>query len=401
MAVLVDKIIEAVISRVTASHKVKVLNHRLEPFSKQKNGIFGTHQLLTVEVKDESSDEDQVKALTFFVKTLPDSPVVKNNVLDESTFVEEVRFYNEVRPVMVEGHNTERWSPRCYFASRDTLVFEDLRFQGYNVPKHNLLDEPSLKSALSTLARFHASSLITEARLGKTLKQAYPEAFEEKMYTNLNRFGKATIVGFDTISIMAERFGLDSSLVPKMYDRIYWAVRAKQGSCNVICHGDLWMNNLMFDSSDPPKCVLVDFQILRYASPTLDFGMFLFLHTTPQYRKKSELDIFKHYYLALRDILLQSNVNVNIPSYKSILKDYQERRLVGMAYGALYLPGIYLKPEDLVKIMNDPAALEKWFFHNRIDLITANMDVDSVYENKMKEIINEMFEEGTRIFIEQ
>lgn len=48
--------------------------------------------------------------------------------------------------------------------------------------------------------------------------------------------------------------------------------------------------------------------------------------------------------------------------------------------------------------MNDPVALEKWFFHNRIDIIRTNMDVDPVYENKIKDIINEMFEEGKRIF---
>lgn len=399
----IDKrIIESIISRKMGDdpHKIDILSHHLEPFSKQKSGIFGTHQLLTVKLKDESSSENMVKIITFFVKTRPNSPRVREYIMDESMFSEEIRFYSDVHPVMVESHNTKRWSPHCYFASCDALIFEDLRFQGYTLRSDNLLDESSLKSSLSTLARFHAMSIITEARLGRTLREAYPEIFDEKVYTNLSRWGKATVVGFDTIALMAERFGLDSSLMPKMYDRIFQDVKPEKGSCNVICHGDLWKNNLMFDDSNPPQCILVDFQILRYASPVLDLGMLLFLNTTPEYRKDSEYNMFKHYYSAFSDTLLGSNFKIDIPPYETILKDYQNKRLVGMAYGALYLPVIYLRPEDLGKIMNDPAALEKWLFQNRIDLIRTTIEINPAYENQMKSIIDEMFEEGKRILNE-
>ena len=393
--------VETVVKRALGQD-LKILNHRLESFSKKKNGIFGSHQILQVNVQNESNNDDSVTSHTFFVKGQPDSPLVRDHIMDESTFSEEVRFYKEIHPCMTENFIGERWSPKCYHVTSDIMIFEDLRAQNYVMHPHPELPltEQQLKCTISTLARFHASSIIAESRLGTTFKDLHPDAFEEKMYTNMNRFGKVTVVGYEIINMMAEDFGMDPSLVPKIYNRVYKLVRAYKGTCNVICHGDLWKNNIMFNDGAPLKCILVDYQLLRYITPVADLVMLLYVNTTPEFRKESENDMFKHYYSAFRDTLLQNGIKSNIPSYENLLKDYQVFRLLGMTYSALYLPGMYMRAEDFAEILNNPVALERYFFHSRTDVIRSNMD-DPNYVKKMKSIMDELFQEAAEAFKNQ
>lgn len=116
-------------------------------------------------------------------------------------------------------------------------------------------------------------------------------------------------------------------------------------TCNVICHGDLWRNNILFnDSATPPNVILVDYQMLRYASLTLDLAMLLYVHSTPEFRKTRETSMLEHYYGTLSDTLkhnsagISSGVNVKIPSYEKMLAEYEMRKIVGMAYAAIRWP---------------------------------------------------------------
>ena len=67
-----------------------------------------------------------------------------------------------------------------------------------------------------------------------------------------------------------------------------------------------------------------------------------------------------------------------------------------MTYASLYLPGIYLNPAAFEKLLNDPETLRSWFFDNRMETIQPALDSDPVYEQKMRDIISELIEEGTR-----
>ncbi|XP_014214973.1 uncharacterized protein LOC106644110 [Copidosoma floridanum] len=376
----------------------EVLEYHLESFAKQKNGIFGNHQLLTVKV--ESKLVGKAKACTFFVKSPPESDTIRNDVMDPETFLEEIHFYKEIQPAMASCGT--KWSPQCYLIKGDVLVFEDLRAQGYRAREDLPLDEMDfLRSSLSALARFHAASIATEAKIGKSLREAYPTAFAEKMYSRTNKFGKCTLVGFETIGLMAKKLGIGGKdhLIGKMYELGRESVRYREGRCNVSCHSDLWKNNLLFsETGSAPKCLLVDFQLLRYASPACDLGMLVYLHTTPAFRRKFEFELFDHYYSALRDAVLRSGVGAVVPEYGDLVEDYRQLRLIGMIYAALYLPGIYLRPEDFARLLNDAGELEKWFFADRMTVIGATMDADPAYEEKIRDILEELFEEARRIF---
>lgn len=402
MSLLNKEDLEILVSR-SLGNGFQILNYHLEPFTENKNGIFGNHQLLTLNLKADFNDEIDARTQTFFVKTPPEPSTARKNLLDKELFIEEIHFYEEIYPILTENNDDDRqrWSPKFYLIKGDVLVFEDLRSKGYRMRQDVPLDDMDfLKAAISALARFHAASIFAEMKIGKTLRDAYPNAFVEKLYTDSTIYSRCTDLGFETIVLLAEKFGIETNLIKKFYKRTCEMVRYREGRLNVINHGDLWKNNILLKENSTPNCLLVDYQLLRYTSPTCDICMLLYLHSTPNFRKSYEFELFDYYYSVLCNRLLtnKSLIKPTIPSYDELLKDYKESRLIGMIYAAHYLPGIYLKPEDFSTLLNDSDELEKWLFSERFSVIESTIKSDPIYEKKLKNVIEELFEEGRRIF---
>ena len=58
---------------------------------------------------------------------------------------------------------------------------------------------------------------------------------------------------------------------------------------NTICHGDMWMGNLMFkDGADDSEreCVIIDFHSAQFLSPATDLAHLLLTSTSRAYRQE-------------------------------------------------------------------------------------------------------------------
>jgi len=78
---------------------------------------------------------------------------------------------------------------------------------------------------------------------------------------------------------IAENHGYDPHLIRATCERIYDITKPSCTKTNVVSHGDLWDNNLMFNNDMPPYCLLVDYQLLRYSPLAHDIAQFLYLCT--------------------------------------------------------------------------------------------------------------------------
>lgn len=69
---------------------------------------------------------------------------------------------------------------------------------------------------------------------------------------------------------------------------------------NTICHGDMWMGNLMFrkncESGESEECFMIDFHSAQFLSPATDLAHLLLTSTTREYRKEHWDEVVKHYY---------------------------------------------------------------------------------------------------------
>jgi thiamine kinase-like enzyme len=74
------------------------------------------------------------------------------------------------------------------------------------------------------------------------------------------------------------------------------------GMCDILTHGDLWVNNLLWHNSRPNEvAAFIDWQLTQRASPMTDISYILLLSVEPELRHEMEADgtMLAHYLNAL------------------------------------------------------------------------------------------------------
>lgn len=386
--------VQALVKHATGSDAA-VQKFSLKSFSDGKLGFLGSHQKLHVEVKSANGKRD---TLSFFVKLIPyDVPCQAEYVLDKCVFLKESIFYRDIVPHLYHEYKDEPWTASCYLVKENLLVFEDLDAKGYSV-RDKLFNKELIVSGLTSLARLHASSLLAEARLGKSFKKLYPRAFVENAFSETGKTKIWFDVSVNAVVAIAKHLGLDSSLVPKACNHVYSAMSPSSTKKNVISHGDLWGNNLMFSNTVPPKCLLVDFQLLRYSPLAHDVIQFLYLVADRDFRVKWEETMLKHYYSVLCETLNSAkSTAVEIPSWSELIEGIEEQRLAAVITAATYYQTVLIDEELSAQIFSNSESYYEFEFINRNEKVLEIMEIDPVYKRRLTEAVTELVQLSFRL----
>lgn len=144
------------------------------------------------------------------------------------------------------------------------------------------------------------------------------------------------------------------------YDRLCAASVRDDNDFNVILHGDLWSNNIMFKydaNGDVEDTVLVDFQICYYGPPVLDITYCLY---TSSHNDVSESDwdmLIQYYYYELKSTLKKFNYSKKVPSLMEFHTQIIMRGLYGATVGIVFEAGRMLENvEGFANFIVDDAA---------------------------------------------
>ena len=374
---------------------VEVINYRLEPYSKEKVGFLGNHQKLEITVKQKKSGDEPTK-LNFFLKSLPrNSPEQCSFIEQQGVYAQEAEFFNELMRHFLEVTsvgNVEPWSPKCYLATNSVIVLEDVRTKGFSMPERKILEGVTLKAAVMAMARLHAASILTEKKLGKPLNELYPQACVEQIFKDITRkYGLK--LPEELITDIAKKNGRVVDSVQETLESVFDYMQKKDKKHCVICHGDAWPNNIMLTSHDPPKCLLVDYQMVRYAPRMCDVAQLLYLSTTKDIRQKEEQEMIKAYWNELCETLMKCNPSIERPSLEGLQKEYEENRLVALVICIIYFPVVLLNKEVLRDYEHDPKAFyDKFVFKRSNDCVFEQMKKDENFSKRITETVIEFVE---------
>uniref|UniRef100_A0A1L8DN05 Putative juvenile hormone-inducible protein n=1 Tax=Nyssomyia neivai TaxID=330878 RepID=A0A1L8DN05_9DIPT len=333
-------------------------------------GFLAHHYILTVEISKKLvgySDEKRslsTQTVTFFVKVFPEASKEQAVYINEmKAFQKEIDLYSFLLPRLQDiGIGSKEWGAQSYLAKDDkVLVIENLKADGFelalNQEGSGVFDCDHVSVALDVLARFHASGIVLEDRSKMLPTQMYPDCFEENAYpeqeTHIRMLGlkNAIHAHMELIKMIPkyqdnEKLSKILSEYPKVAMQIVDFVKTSQKFRNVVSHGDLWANNIMFKYEEcgedkkflkPIDGRLVDFQLVRYAPPALDVVTLIFNTTDSVLRKEKLIILLDGYYKSLTKELARFGILAEdyLP-WEDFLESIEYYKLAGLIESVLF-----------------------------------------------------------------
>ena len=153
----------------------------------------------------------------------------------------------------VVGNNFQPFAAKCLYTSMDpeTIVLEDLKKQGFTLATvtHGL-DLKHCLLVVRTMAQYHAASMVMRFQnpdLFQTFRENFitknPETGVSAYFISCVRTLKKHVEKWPGYEKYAELLGKIEPNVMKIWVNSF---RREEDAFNVLIHGDLWLNNMMF-----------------------------------------------------------------------------------------------------------------------------------------------------------
>lgn len=286
-------------------------------------------------------------------------------VEDSKVFRREQEMYSTTLPRMsallkkaLPG-TSEPISAKCMYACQSFLVLEDLSAVGFRMmDRLEGLDLDHCLLVMRSLARFHAASVALHEQDPDSLKQ-YEVSFysEPSLYSSwknsIDGFMNTLVEELETWPEHWHQYVTKLRLIQEnIWERICVVMRRSDTGLNVLAHGDLWINNMMFNEH-PSGIRLVDFQLATHTSPGIDLHLFICSSPTPEVRLYHTNTLLKEYHTALCDTLTALGYTQKIITLEELHKEFDRTcfyglwMLIGPIACMLSKPGCGLELDDL------------------------------------------------------
>ncbi|XP_063922706.1 uncharacterized protein LOC135137090 [Zophobas morio] len=389
-----------IISKKLDNEDFSVIDFRQTPFGQVK-GFLGDHSSLKITIKRNSDLEQH----NFFVKSIPTVKSQRDFVLDVNVFFKEKFFFTQFQDLLRQYSITvlDNAIPTCYHTDGNIFVFEDLAQSSYtSISCRTSLDIESVKVALKSIVKLHASAIILEEKKSFRLIDSFSEELAETFYSDKEMVKKAEASyhhGFNALldlthdSEMKMSKDLLREKLLKGYRLQHAFVKPSTVFRNTILHGDLWTNNMMFKFEDgrPVNCVIVDFQSHRYGPPAQDVVAFLHLTTNREFRKTHFEEALQFYYHEFDSLLGRFGLG-GIISEDEFFASCDFFKQFALTQACTHLQMVALSEEIAAELLADPAKAQFVLYENKYDFVVAASQKDEIYRGMNFETFAELRE---------
>ena len=371
------------------------------------NGFMGQYFTLKATVACPQSPLE-TRSINFFTKIPPPMSSPQYDFIQQyGSFRKEVALYTTVFPEVLDGVD-KRCIPECFLGLEDdVIVLEDMAHSGYEMTdKFKPFDLEHCKVLMKTLARFHAKSLIFEELCQKNLHDEFSHCMQETLWPLKDGRAKAmfdaAVKGIVSMIDLMPQLDEDQrrKFRAKVIDLSADHARKLSPSVkhkNVLCHGDLWANNILFkyDSDEKPvECCLIDFQLVRYNPPAHDILCFLQFTTTRKLREKHSEELFRVYHESMAEALRESNLDITrVFPWDEFIESIEDLRVMCIAHGVLNIPIMLLEPSAASKYFSEePDLLESVLYVDRTPLVCEQLKDVPQYRARMMDALLELYD---------
>ncbi|XP_064551392.1 uncharacterized protein LOC135437403 [Drosophila montana] len=378
--------------------KFEVVSYQLQPTSEAPAGFLGSHFYLQVILQLQETGE--MKQLCLFCKSAPEGNASRMEYLENfGVFQKEIAVYQHVLPELQAA--CAEIAPKCYYADKNLLVFENLIDQGYRMgaARDGLLNFEQLHCCLKTLAAMHAGSIIRDQGNSQRLhleENAYPSNVppEHLRIVNFNQACEVLKEFIKTLPKYQSQLDYILANFTKRMSRIFELAKTSKTRLNTLSHGDLWANNVLFQygkyGETPLQCRFVDFQLARYAPPAMDLLTVLTIPTTSQFRAVHLDELLAEYYRFMTEFLKRAGLNIaHFITEAEYYDSVEEYRIVGLIESCLFCHLVILPPASTQELTGSADGFSDFFSRKRIEICMKAFKSDQLYRDRMLDMLQD------------
>ncbi|KAH8283834.1 hypothetical protein KR054_002980, partial [Drosophila jambulina] len=266
-----------------------------------------------------------------------------------NTYNRELEIYEQVLP-QLQNLAGEQLCPRVLHIDRQrgALLMEDLTHRGYVMaPRLERLDEHHVVLVLKKLAKLQAASAVLNENLKGTSQSlakydrgffnCYTESYSSYFLGCLKACANYLRTQPGHLG-HAQRL---EELAPHYMGLGLRCFRPEVGHINVLTHGDLWTNNMMFkyEAGVPCDVLLLDFQYAFWGSPTLDIHHLLNTSALDLVRTVFQVEMRNIYHeVFVRELGRLGFKGQRLPSRKQFHLESEQKRFYAVHCGLLLQP---------------------------------------------------------------
>ncbi|KAH8328490.1 hypothetical protein KR067_010184 [Drosophila pandora] len=380
-----------------------LLNVELQAGSNDLMGYMGEYYKLHLEIQDVVENEKH--NLEYFIKCLPRKNEPQREECErKGVFRKESAIYSGMLP-QIQKYATKKLYPKCFYSRNDILVLEDLTQNYRHLRPSESYTKDHYKVVLEHLADMHASSIAWEERENFNIDQRYKDVLVE---LHLSAGNSWYVTGLKAIVFLAARHPQLQTkeaqyfINNKLYNLLTKAeelVKPSKTIRNVFCHRDTWDRNILYQfpnesSTLPSACCIVDFQLAKYCSPTLDVFFLLYIVASKKVREEIYDECLEHYYKSLESHLTRLGFGEELPiTRENFLAECQRTRLAALIIWALTEPQTKMSATVSNRLRSEePEKFDFYLNTDRSELLTRVMKLQPGYEETIMLPVKELVE---------
>lgn len=273
------------------------------------------------------------EALRLFFKFFPESKKHIDFMIHANLADMEVDFYkfsmSDIFKDISKQIGALQTVPKVYYANcKDdtlTIVQEDLCDQGFKMiinREGSTVQQTIL--ALKSIAVIHAIGLIYKNKKGMLppLKKFDVEFIQEFLEPNTY-----TLAQYLEASPLSRKI---KELAPIAKQLLIKANQISEGFLETVCHGDLWMGQIMFSANEDCACVL-DWQFANIGNPIQDIMAILFMSGDMEVLEPHLTLILQTYWETLISTLQKGETTIDI-TFEMFMQNVEKLWLLGFIF---------------------------------------------------------------------